>query len=512
MLLRDLVEISRKVSLTSRKKEKVLLIASLLSQFRGEEVRLAASYLSGRIPQGRLGVGLRTMEEALRDLPRREGPLYFLEVDRFFDEIASQRGAGSLERKIRALREMLSRAREEEQRFLSSLIMGEMRQGALEGLVLEAIGKASGLPQERIRQAFMFSGDVGEVARAAIEEGEGGLGRFGPRLFRPIAPMLASPAEDEGEALKRLGEAGWEYKMDGARVQIHKGGDEVRVFTRHLKEVTKSVPEVVELGRHLPFREAILEGEALALRQDGRPQPFQVTMRRFGRVKEVEKMRREIPLTPYLFDLLYLDGESLIQVPYRERFRALSDGVPSENLISRIVTADKKEVEEFLRRSISAGHEGLMAKGLDSPYVAGHRGFHWLKIKRAQTLDLVILAAEWGHGRRKGYLSNLHLGAWDPKAGRFVMLGKTFKGLTDEMLRYQTKRLLELETGRDEWTVYVRPELVVEVAFSDLQESPRYPAGIALRFARVKGYRPDKSPQEADTIERVREIFEAQRR
>ncbi|HSB61463.1 MAG TPA: ATP-dependent DNA ligase, partial [Vicinamibacteria bacterium] len=303
-----------------------------------------------------------------------------------------------------------------------------------------------------------------------------------------------------------------EYKLDGARIQVHKAGEEVRVFTRQLQDVTARVPEVVEWTRALPIREAVLEGEAIALRPDGRPQPFQVTMRRFGRSKDVASARRELPLSSFVFDCLFLESEGpLVGRPYAERTERLARLVAPDVLLPRIVTGRAEEAERFLGRALEAGHEGLMAKSLGAPYVAGQRGFHWLKLKSAHTLDLVVLAVEWGSGRRKGWLSNLHLGARDPESGRFVMLGKTFKGLTDELLRWQTAKLLSLEVSRDEWTVHVRPELVVEIAFSDVQESPRYPAGLALRFARVKRYRPDKTAAEADTIQAVSEIFRRQR-
>ena len=324
--------------------------------------------------------------------------------------------------------------------------------------------------------------------------------------------MLANAAEDVPEALERLGEAAFEYKIDGARIQVHKAGDEVRVFTRQLQDVTERVPEVVELVRALPARELVLEGEAIALRPDRRPHPFQVTMRRFGRSKEVEAVRRELPLSSFFFDCLLLDGEGpLVGLPYSERLARLARTLPAEALLPRIVTRDADAAQKFLRQSLDAGHEGLMAKSLQAPYVAGQRGFHWLKLKSARTLDLVVLAVEWGSGRRKGLLSNLHLGARDPESGQFVMLGKTFKGLTDEMLRWQTEKLLSLAVERGDWVVRVRPELVVEIAFSDVQESPRYPAGLALRFARVKRYRTDKPASEADTIQTVREIFRQQR-
>jgi DNA ligase-1 len=315
-----------------------------------------------------------------------------------------------------------------------------------------------------------------------------------------------------GEALERLGQAAFEFKLDGARIQVHKAGDEVRVFTRHLQDATARVPEVVEWARALPIRETVLEGEAIALRPDGRPQPFQATMSRFGRSKNVAAARAALPLSFFFFDALHAADEGpLAALPYAERAERLARIVGPERLLPRIVTSQHEDAERFLRQSLDAGHEGLMAKSLRAPYAAGQRGFHWLKLKAARTLDLVILAVEWGSGRRRGWLSNLHLGARDPESGTFVMLGKTFKGLTDEMLRWQTEKLLSLEVERDEMTVYVRPEVVVEIAFSDLQESPRYPAGLALRFARVKRYRPDKPAAEADTIQTVVEVFRQQR-
>jgi DNA ligase-1 len=350
------------------------------------------------------------------------------------------------------------------------------------------------------------------VARAALEEGASGLARFTLKLLSPVAPMLANTADDPGEALERLGEAAFEHKLDGARIQLHKAGDEVRVFTRQLQDVTGRVPEFVEWARGLPQREIVIEGEAIALRPDGRPHPFQVTMRRFGRSKQVEAARGQLPLSAFFFDCLFLEGEGpLVALPYAERFERLARSLPAGLLLPRLVTGQAEEAERFLAGALAAGHEGLMAKSLQAPYVAGQRGFHWLKLKSAHTLDLVVLAVEWGSGRRHGWLSNLHLGARDAESGAFVMLGKTFKGLTDEMLRWQTAKLLSLEVRRDDWTVYVRPELVVEIAFSDVQESPRYPAGLALRLARVKRYREDKPASEADSLQSVRAIFDRQR-
>jgi len=512
MQLAHLAELVIRVQSTSKKTEKTALLADFLKQTHGKETELAALYLSGTLPQGKIGIGWRMIEEAMPEASSSGETLTLLEIDRMFESIASDQGPGSIERKISALRSLFEQADAGERRFLSHLLMGELRQGALEGLVLEAIAKASGLPASEVRQAWMFSGNIGEIARAALEEGASGLSRFGLRLFTPIAPMLANSAENVGEALERLGEAAFEFKLDGARIQIHKGGDEVKIFTRQLQEVTERLPEVVEWTRTLPIHEIILEGEAIALRPDGRPQPFQTTMRRFGRIKEVEAMRQEIPLASFFFDCLYLEGEGpVLRVPYQKRYDILTKSIPVSVLLPRIVTNSTVQAEQFFQQSLASGHEGLMAKSLTAPYVAGQRGYHWLKLKAAKTLDLVILAAEWGSGRRRGWLSNLHLGARAPESGQFVMLGKTFKGLTDEMLRWQTEKLLSLEVSRDDWTVYVRPELVVEIAFSDIQGSPRYPAGLALRFARVKRYRPDKSAAEADTIQTVMEIFRKQR-
>jgi ATP-dependent DNA ligase I len=512
MELGRLVELVEKVRATTRKLEKTALIAEFLRQTSGKETELAALYLTGALPQGRIGVGWRAIQAAAAEGASTGEPLTLADVDRTFEAVADDQGAGSTDRKNRALRELFARADGAQRRFLGGLLLGEIRQGALDGIVQDAIARAASLPAADVRQAAMYSGDLGEVARAALQEGAAGLVRFSLRVLSPVAPMLANAAEDVDEALERLGEAAFEYKIDGARVQVHKAGDEVRVFTRQLQDVTARVPEVVEEVRALPARELVLEGETIGLRPDGRPLPFQVTMRRFGRSKEVEAARRELPLSSFYFDCLLLDGEGpLVGVPYAERIQKLARVVPVKALLPRIVTADKDAAQAFLRGSLDAGHEGLMAKSLQALYVAGQRGFNWLKLKSARTLDLVILAVEWGSGRRQGWLSNLHLGARDAESGQFVMLGKTFKGLTDEMLRWQTEKLLSLAVEKDQWVVRVRPELVVEIAFSDLQESPRYPAGLALRFARVKRYRTDKPATEADTLQTVREIFRQQR-
>lgn len=512
MELRRLAESIDAVRATSKKTEKTDLLASLLKQAQGRDLEFVAHYLVGTLPQGKIGVGWRLIEAAVEDLAIAESGLTLSKVDEVLEGIAVDRGPGSTSRRVRALRSLFERATLAERDFLTQLLMGEVHQGALEGLLLDAIAKAANLPPAEVRHAFMFSGNIGEVARAALEQSSAGLSRFGLRLLTPVSPMLANSVEDTAEALDRMGEAAFEFKLDGARIQVHRQGDEVRVFTRQLQDVTDRLPEVVEWTRALPNGDILLEGETIALRPDGRPHPFQVTMRRLGRSKDVASVRQELPLSFFFFDCLYrADEGSLIARSYRERTEILAGSIPTPYRIPRILTHDPEEAQRFLRRALDAGHEGAMAKSLSAPYVAGQRGYHWLKLKAANTLDLIVLAAEWGHGRRSGWLSNLHLGARDSESGQFVMLGKTFKGLTDEMLRWQTENLLSLETGRDRWTVFVRPELVVEIAFNEIQESPRYPGGLALRFARVKRFRPDKPASESDTFQSVRALFERQR-
>ncbi|HEV7507783.1 MAG TPA: ATP-dependent DNA ligase [Thermoanaerobaculia bacterium] len=507
MRLADLVTTSRRVAETRSRSEKTGVLADLLRRLAPEEIDVAVAWLSGNLRQGRIGLGGAAVRDARPGTAANEPTLTLGEVDATFERIASTTGAGSTAARVGVLRELLTRATKEGQDFLVRLIYGELRQGALVGLMADALAAASGLPAADVRRALMLAGELTAVARAALVEGQAGLDRFRLELLRPLQPMLASPAGDVSEALERLGEAAFELKLDGARVQVHKAGDEVRVFSRRGNDVTPAVPELVESVQALPARQLILDGEVIALRPDGAPLPFQLTMRRFGRKLDIARLRGELPLTPFFFDILHLDGEDLLDRPAGERFAALGAAVPGLT-VPRIVTADAEEADSFFADALQRGHEGMMAKALDAPYEAGRRGFSWLKIKPAHTLDLVILAAEWGHGRRQGWLSNLHLGARDPENGGFVMLGKTFKGMTDEMLAWQTKKLQETALGTDGWTVHVRPELVVEVAFSDVQESPQYPAGMALRFARVKRYREDKTVAEADTIGTVRKIFE----
>jgi DNA ligase-1 len=510
MTFGHLVETSRRVTETPGRRAKIALLAELLRTLPLEELEIGVADHSGAGRQAKLGIGWATIQAALPESAAGEPSLALGVLDGVMGRIAAVSGSGSAREGQRLLRELFLRLTVPEQRFLGALLVGELRQGALEGLVLEAVAQAVGVPAREVRRAAMMAGDLPVVARAVLTGGSGALGTFAVRLFQPVQPMLAGTAESEAEALAELGEAALEYKLDGARVQIHKKGDEVRIYSRRLNEVTPAVPELVEWSRSLPAEELIVEGEAIALRPDGTPHPFQTTMRRFGRRLEVERVRETVPLTLVLFDLLYLDGAILIDRPYRERIALLDGAVPPALVVPRLVTGSLEAGAAFLRQSLDRGHEGIMVKALDAPYEAGQRGRRWLKVKPVRTLDLVVLAAEWGHGRRKGWLSNLHLGARDEVTGGFVMLGKTFKGMTDEMLAWQTARLQELETSREGHIVWVRPELVVEVAFNDLQASPQYPGGLALRFARIKGYRPDKSPADADTIATLREIWRRQ--
>ncbi len=505
MLLASVVETSRRIGETSKRNEKVALLAELLRQLRGEEIEIGVAFLSGSTRQGRIGVGYATIRDAVAS-SAEIASLELVQVDRALDALAAVEGSGSEQRRRELLKGLLTQASAEEQHFLMRLLLGELRQGALEGLMLDALAKASGIATERIRRAAMMAGGVAQIARAVLEEGEAGLSRFSIQLFRFVQPMLAQTAEDVPDALEELGEAALEYKFDGARVEAHKSGDDVVVFSRRSNDVTAAVPEIVEAVRAMPARDLILDGEVLSLDQNGRPHPFQITMRRFGRKLDVDRMAREQPVMPFWFDLIYLDGSRLIDEPQARRFAALRELVPSEMVVPHLVTAKAEDGEEFLHQALERGHEGIMAKSTQAGYAAGARGQSWLKIKRARTLDLVILAAEWGNGRRQGWLSNLHLGARDTQKGGFAMLGKTFKGLTDEMLAWQTQELLKLEIERDGNTVYVEPKLVAEIAFNEIQVSPRYASGLALRFARVKRYRPDKGADSADTFETVQKM------
>jgi DNA ligase 1 len=508
VLLDRIAAVSRAVAGTSGRLEKVRTLADLLADLAPEERAIVAAWLAGDLPQGRIGLGPASIRGAYAAAPAPSGApsLEVAEVDRVFAAILGARGA----ERGRRFGALLARAGAEERDFLARLVLGELRQGALEGVLVEAVARAAALPAAEVRRAAMLAGALPPVAVAALGEGAAGLARFRLRVGEPVSPMLAQSAADPAEALAALGEAAFEWKLDGARVQVHRDGDRIRVFSRSLREVTTAVPEVVALARSTPATSFVLDGEAIALRPDGSPEPFQMTMRRFGRKLDVERLLPDLPLSAFFFDVLHLEGEDLLARPERERWAALERIVPAAHRFPRLVTADRAAAEAFLEDALARGHEGVVAKALGAPYEAGRRGAAWLKVKRAHTLDLVVLAVERGSGRRRGWLSNLWLGARDARTGGFAMLGKTFKGMTDAMLAWQTERLRGLATREEGHVVHVRPELVVEVAFDGLQASPRYESGLALRFARVKRYREDKRPQDADTIETVRALFARQ--
>jgi DNA ligase-1 len=504
MKLVELVQVSTAVAGSRGRLEKISKLAAFLKQLTADEMAIAIGFFTGWPRQGRLGIGWATVASARVREPAGAPELELLDVDRVFTELQSVSGKRSGAERLRLLTELFARATPDEQEFLTALGIGEVRQGALEGVMLEAVAKAAGVRSDRVRRAAMLAGDLGAVARALTEEGEAALDGYRLELFRPVQPMLADSAPTIGDAFADGQPAALEWKLDGARIQVHRRDDRVAVYTRNLNDVTSAVPEVVEAVKAFPARELILDGEVIALASDGRPLSFQVTMRRFGRRLDVDALRAELPVTPFFFDMLWHDGVDVLDRPLSERLQLLDDVIPAAFRVPRIVTADVDEAKRFESDARNRGHEGVMVKSLAAPYAAGRRGSAWLKVKTARTLDLVVLAAEWGSGRRRGWLSNLHLGARDPSTSEFVMLGKTFKGMTDEILKWQTTELLAREVSRDGHVVHVRPELVVEVAFNDVQRSTHYPGGVALRFARVKGYRPDKRANEADTIDAVR--------
>ncbi|MGI8329056.1 ATP-dependent DNA ligase [Actinomadura scrupuli] len=501
MLLAEITRTSEAVTATAGRRAKIELLGRCLRDAGPSEVAIAVAYLSGELPQRQIGVGYA----AFRDppAPADEPALTVAEVDEAFTRIGGLSGKGSVAGRRELLGALLGRATRAEQAFLIRLLSGELRQGALDGVMADAVAVAAEVPATEVRRATMLRGALAPVAVAALADGAAGLRRFGLEVGRPVKPMLAQSAATLDEALAKLGaEVAVEWKLDGIRIQAHvTGTGEVRLFTRTLDDITERLPEVVEVLRALSVRSAVFDGELIALREDGRPQPFQVTAARAA-----SRTSETMPLSLFLFDVLHLDGVDLLDRPAAERQAALAGAVPAGLRMPRLVTGSAESAGEFFRGAVAHGHEGVVVKSLDTPYAAGRRGAGWIKVKPRHTLDLVVLAAEWGHGRRKGWLSNLHLGARDPETGSFTMLGKTFKGLTDELLGWQTERLQELAVSDDSWTVRVRPELVVEIAFDGVQRSSRYPGGMALRFARVLRYRPDKPAAEADTVDTVRAI------
>jgi DNA ligase-1 len=545
MLLASLVDVSAQVAATSGRLAKIELLAGALRAAGPLEVPVAVAYLSGELPQRQIGVGWATLRDRLGAGAAADASLTLAAADAALSKIGGVSGKGSAAARKELVGALFAQATGAEQEFLVRLISGELRQGALEGVMTDAVAKAASVPVTAVRRAAMLRGSLGPVAAAALAGGAGALEDFGLEVGQPVRPMLAASAPTMEDAFAKVsGEAGVEWKLDGIRIQAHvfdgaaaagpgqtstaaagpgqtstaaagpgqtstaAAGpgqtNTVRLFTRTLDDITERLPEVVAAVGKMPVRSAVLDGELIALRSDGRPMPFQDTASRAA--SEAETGGPVVPLSAFFFDALHLDGADLIDLPYSRRHAELALVAPAEMLMPRVVTASAAEATAFFSDAVAHGHEGVVVKALDAPYAAGRRGAGWIKVKPRHTLDLVVLAVEWGHGRRRGWLSNLHLGARDPATGGFVMLGKTFKGLTDELLAWQTERLLALETHRDDWTVYVRPELVVEIAFDGVQRSPRYPGGLALRFARVLRYREDKPAAEADTIDTLRTL------
>lgn len=513
-----LAELTRKLEATTKRLQKRSLLAEFLRSVRRDEVAPAVHLIIGRIfaesDSRALNVGWATLKKALTRtkqstlIPQR---LTIREVTATFGQIAEAHGPDSTNARRRLLESLLGRASEEERDVLLRNVSGEMRIGVNEGVMLEGIADAASVDPETVRTAHMFLGDIGRVAEIALFEGTDGLRTRGLRLLAPMKPMLAEMGENLDEVLaEHGGTTAVEYKLDGARIQIHRQGDLVRIFSRRLSDVTSSLPEIVAIATSLPAAEFLLEGEVVATDSEGKPLPFQDLMRRFRRVHGIEAAQEEIPLKLYLFDLLHVDGRTLIDEPYRVRWELLERLVPQNLLTARRVVKGKAEIESFLQEALAAGHEGLMAKQLDSTYSVGKRGKKWFKIKPADHLEMAITAAEWGSGRREGWLSNYWLAVRDEKTGAFQMIGKTFKGLTDKEFDAMTERLRGLATSKEPWGFHVRPEVVVEVAYNEIQRSPHYPSGFALRFARIVRIRDDKGPQDTDTYSRLKELYEKQ--
>jgi DNA ligase-1 len=499
-LLAYVVTASKEVTDTRSRSRKVAILAELVKALGPDEVPLAVGLLAGAPRQGRVGVGYSTIY-GIEQAPAVEASLTVAELDRSIAAIQGTTGSGSAARRKQILSDLFGRATEQEADFIRRLFTGELRQGALAGLMIDAIAKAAGVPGEIARRALMLSGDLTRTAEIAMTAGEEGLRAVGFELFRPIFPMLASTAEDVGDAVGAFERASVEWKLDGIRIQIHRRSDEVRIYTRNLNEITHALPGIVQAVRGLPVGQAVFDGEALWMAEEG-PAAFQDTVSRIDSDAPPEGIET------FLFDLLHIDGDDLLDTPLEQRAARL-EAIAPHLKIPGVLTSDPSEGQGVLDEALREGHEGVVVKDAASLYGAGRRGKAWRKVKPVRTYDLVVLGAEWGHGRRKGWLSNLHLAARDPRTGEFVMVGKCFKGLTDELLTWQTKELLERETERRGIAVFARPELVVEIALDGVQSSTRYPGGVALRFARVKRYRPDKSADEADTIDDLRELLPA---
>ncbi|MFI1698943.1 ATP-dependent DNA ligase [Streptomyces bobili] len=501
MLLTRLADVSREVAATSARSRKIALLAALFRDAEAQDVPIVIPYLAGRLPQGRLGIGWKALSRPVA--PAAEPTLTVREVDARLTALGALSGPGSQAERARLVGELMGAATEDEQRFLIALITGEVRQGALDAVAVEGLAEATAAPPADVRRAVMLAGSLRTVAEALLTDGPAALERFRLTVGRPVLPMLAHTASSVAEAVGKLGACAVEEKLDGIRVQVHRDGDTVRVYTRTLDDITDRLPELTAAAMGLNGERFILDGEVIALDDAGRPRSFQETAGRVGSRADVATAAAAVPVSPVFFDTLSVDGRDLLDLPFFERHAELARLVPEPMRVRRTVLAgeaDLQAAEDFLEETLARGHEGVVVKSLDAPYSAGRRGASWLKFKPVHTLDLVVLAAERGHGRRTGKLSNLHLGARTADGG-FAMLGKTFKGMTDAMLTWQTGRLQELAVEDDGWVVTVRPELVVEIAYDGLQRSTRYPAGVTLRFARVVRYREDKGPEEADTVE-----------
>ncbi|GGO55147.1 ATP-dependent DNA ligase [Streptomyces lasiicapitis] len=512
MLFVRVAEVSSGVAATSARSRKIELMAELFRAAEPEDVPLVIPYLAGRLPQGRIGVGWNALKDPV---PPADAPTLTVgDVDAALTALAGVSGAGAQGERRRLVQELLGAATDDEQRLLFGLLTGEVRQGALDAVAVEGLARATGAPPEQVRRAVMLAGALTPVARTLLARGPDALDEFRLTVGRPVQPMLAHSAASVGEGIDKLGPCAVEEKLDGIRVQVHRDGDTVRVYTRTLDDITDRLPELVGAARELEGERFILDGEVIALGSDGRPRSFQEIAGRVGSRLDVAAAAAELPLSPVFFDALSVDGEDLLDLPLRERHARLARLVPEPMRVRRALVADpadddaRRAADAFFTVTLERGHEGVVLKGLDAPYSAGRRGASWLKVKPVHTLDLVVLAAEWGHGRRTGKLSNLHLGA-RREDGTYAMLGKTFKGMTDVMLAWQTERLRELAVEDDGFVVRVRPELVVEIAYDGLQRSTRYPAGVTLRFARVVRYREDKTAAEADTVETVLAEYEA---
>ncbi|MFE7370833.1 ATP-dependent DNA ligase [Streptomyces anulatus] len=506
MLLAELAQVSLAVAATSARSRKTALLADLFRNAGPEDVPVVIPYLAGRLPQGRIGVGRRSLGDPVE--PASGPTLTVTGVDAELTALAATSGPGSQALRRERLRALFAAATADEQRFLWALLTGEVRQGALDAVAADALAHAAGAPPADVRRAVMLAGSLQDVARVLLTEGPGALGAFRLTVGRPVQPMLARTAASVGEALDKLGPCAVEEKLDGIRVQVHRDGDRIRAYTRTLDDITDRLPELVTAVAALDARRFVLDGELIALGEDGRPRPFQETASRVGSRRDVAGAAAHVPVVPVFFDALLVDDEDLLDRPFTDRHAALARLLPESLRVRRTLVADPDDTraraaaDAFLADTLERGHEGVVAKDLSAAYSAGRRGASWLKVKPVHTLDLVVLAVERGSGRRTGKLSNLHLGARRPD-GTFAMLGKTFKGLTDALLDWQTEKLTELATDDDGHVVTVRPELVVEIAYDGLQRSTRYPAGVTLRFARVLRYREDKTAREADTVETV---------